>query len=135
MGFYLAFTLPTVVYLLCPFVLWAGRKRYNHSPPTGSVLSTFVRLFRYASKGKWSLNPIRTYKNLRSPSFWEDAKPSKVVGKKPKWMTFDDVWVDEVRRGIKACGVFCWYPLYCKPLSILFLVAHQLACRVNIQPD
>ena len=28
-------------------------------------------------------------------------------------MTFDDQWVDEVQRGIKACGVFCWFPLYC----------------------
>jgi len=27
-------------------------------------------------------------------------------------MTFDDNWVDEVRRGIKACSVFCWFPLY-----------------------
>jgi len=27
-------------------------------------------------------------------------------------MTFDDMWVDEVRRGFKACAVFLWYPLY-----------------------
>jgi len=31
---------------------------------------------------------------------------------KPKWMTFDDTWVDEVNRGLKACAVFCWYPIY-----------------------
>lgn len=29
-------------------------------------------------------------------------------------MTFDDQWVDEVARGLKACGVFCWFPIYCK---------------------
>lgn len=29
-------------------------------------------------------------------------------------MTFDDQWVDEVRRGFKACGVFVWFPLYCE---------------------
>jgi POT family proton-dependent oligopeptide transporter len=29
-------------------------------------------------------------------------------------MTFDDAWVDEVRRGLMACGVFLWYPLYCE---------------------
>ena len=28
-------------------------------------------------------------------------------------MNFDDQWVDEVQRGIKACGVFMWYPIYC----------------------
>jgi POT family proton-dependent oligopeptide transporter len=27
-------------------------------------------------------------------------------------MTFDDQWVDEVKRGFAACSVFCWYPLY-----------------------
>lgn len=27
-------------------------------------------------------------------------------------MTFDDAWVDEVRRGFAACAVFCYFPLY-----------------------
>jgi proton-dependent oligopeptide transporter, POT family len=27
-------------------------------------------------------------------------------------MTFDDQWVDEVRRGFAACAVFTWYPLF-----------------------
>jgi POT family proton-dependent oligopeptide transporter len=30
----------------------------------------------------------------------------------PTWMTFDDEWVDEVRRGFVACKVFLWYPIY-----------------------
>ncbi|KAJ3514471.1 hypothetical protein NLJ89_g2360 [Agrocybe chaxingu] len=112
-GFYLAYTLPTVVFLLCPLVLWIGRNRYVHSPPTGSVLATALRLFRFAAKGKWSLNPVRTYKNFKAPGFWENAKPSKQSDvTRPKWMTFDDQWVDEVQRGIKACGVFCWFPIY-----------------------
>lgn len=33
---------------------------------------------------------------------------------KPGWMTYDDKWVDEVRRGFKACTVFVWYPIYCE---------------------
>lgn len=45
-------------------------------------------------------------------SFWEDVKPSHLGADKPAWMTFDDAWVDEVRRGFKACTVFLWYPLY-----------------------
>ena len=27
-------------------------------------------------------------------------------------MTFDDAWVDEVRRGFKACTVFVWTPIF-----------------------
>ena len=51
--------------------------------------------------------------NIRAPGFWEDVKPSRVE-KRPHWMTFDDLWVDEVARGIKACLVFTFYPLFCK---------------------
>jgi len=111
-GFYLAYTLPTVVFLLCPIVLWVGRNRYIRSPPTGSVLATALRLWGHAAKGRWSLNPYRCYKNMTAADFWENAKPSNHKGPKPAWMTFDDQWVDEVRRGIKACSVFCWFPLY-----------------------
>ncbi|KAK0199819.1 POT family-domain-containing protein [Desarmillaria ectypa] len=111
-GFYLAFTLPTIVFLLCPIVLWYGRNRYTRSPPTGSVLATSLRILRLALRGKFSLNPVMMWKSLNASDFWDSAKPSKQKGTLPKWMIFDDQWVDEVSRGFKACGVFFWYPLY-----------------------
>ncbi|KAI0070740.1 PTR2-domain-containing protein [Panus rudis PR-1116 ss-1] len=112
-GFYLAYALPTAVFLLCPLVLFLGRNKYARSPPSGSVLANAFRVWRLAQKGRWSWNPIRTYRNLSAPDFWESAKPSRFHGEsKPKWMTFDDKWVDEVSRGFKACSVFMWYPLY-----------------------
>lgn len=53
-------------------------------------------------------------RNCRSSGFWEDTKPSKMAPAQiPDWMTFDDLWVDEVRRVMKACVVFLWYPIYC----------------------
>jgi POT family proton-dependent oligopeptide transporter len=114
-GFYLAFTLPTVVFLLSPIVLWVGRNSYIKSPPSGSVLARSMRVLGLASKGRWSANPITCWKNFTAPDFWEQAKPSHVVangGVKPHWMTFDDQWVDEVKRGFKACAVFIWFPIY-----------------------
>lgn len=50
---------------------------------------------------------------MNSVDFWERVKPSRLDSNKPAWMDFDDQWVDEVRRGFKACKVFLWYPLYC----------------------
>jgi POT family proton-dependent oligopeptide transporter len=44
---------------------------------------------------------------------WAAVKPSVLGANKPVWMDFDDAWVDEVRRGLLACRVFLWYPLYC----------------------
>ncbi|KAG6827006.1 hypothetical protein H0H92_013590 [Tricholoma furcatifolium] len=111
-GFWLAYTLPTIVFLFCPLVLWVARDRYIRSPPTGSVLAVCLRLFNFAAKGRWSINPVKTYKQLTAPDFWENAKPSKLGENKPSWMTFDDAWVNEVRRGLKACVVFCWFPIY-----------------------
>ncbi|TEB30750.1 PTR2-domain-containing protein [Coprinellus micaceus] len=110
-GFWLAYTLPTIVFLLCPIVLFVGRNRYVRSPPSGSVLAAAMQLWAYAAKGKWSWNPVTTVRNMSAPSFWEDAKPSKQVNR-PAWMTFDDSWVDEVQTGLKACSVFLWFPLY-----------------------
>ncbi|KAJ7500067.1 POT family-domain-containing protein [Mycena latifolia] len=112
-GFYLAYTLPTAVFLLCPIVLIAGRNRYVRSPPTGSVMALFLKAFGFASKGKWSLNPVATFRGLTAPDFWDAAKPSNVpAGARPGWMTFDDQWIDELKRGIKACWVFFWFPLW-----------------------
>ncbi|KAK2467309.1 hypothetical protein APHAL10511_000544 [Amanita phalloides] len=110
-GFWLAYTLPTVVFLLCPIILVVGRKRYIKSPPTGSVLSASLRLWAFAARGRWTWNLPRLWRNLTAPDFWENAKPSRQAVK-PAWMTFDDNWVDEVQRGFAACGVFLWYPIY-----------------------
>ncbi|KAH0833178.1 POT family-domain-containing protein [Lanmaoa asiatica] len=111
-GYWLAYTLPTAVFFISPLFLWWGHGRYRVSPPTGSVLGTSFRLWRHALSNRWSWNPIRCIRQLTADDFWESAKPSKVVGEKPKWMKFDDNWVDEVRRGFKACGVFAWFPIY-----------------------
>jgi proton-dependent oligopeptide transporter, POT family len=56
---------------------------------------------------------IHSRKNVQQPGFWDDVKPSRLGASKPAWMIFDDAWVDEVRRGLLACKVFLWYPLYC----------------------
>lgn len=118
-GFWLAFTLPTAVFCLCPIVLFIGRNRYARSPPTGSVLGTATRLWRYCARGRWSANPVRAYRALGAADFWEAGKPSRIPAEqRPGWMTFDDAWVDEVRRGLKACVVFTYIPIYCASTSL-----------------
>ncbi|KAF7360956.1 putative peptide transporter ptr2 [Mycena sanguinolenta] len=126
-GFWLAYTLATVSFLLCPIILVMGWKHYVRSPPSGSVLATFVCLLRFACKGRWSVNPLRTWRNLKAPDFWDAAKPSRMSPTaRPLWMTFDDQWVDEVRRGLCACAVFAWFPIY-------WLTANQLNNNLTSQ--
>ena len=112
-GFWLSYLLPTVMLLTCPAVMLYGRNKYKRSPPQGSVFSKAFKLFLLANKGRWTLNPVATYKRLHDGTFWDDVKPSRFpAGRRPAWMTFDDNWVDEVGRGFAACSVFLWYPLY-----------------------
>ena len=82
------------------------------------MLSTALRILRQAMKGKWSVNPVKTIKNMRAPDFWDTAKPSHYQAEdRPSWMTFDDHWLEEVKRGFRACKVFLWFPVYCALLS------------------
>lgn len=111
-GFWLAYLLPTLLLCLCPLVIWYGRTRYVRYPPTGSVFGKAMHLFWIAMKGRFHLNPVRTYHHLYDGTFWENVKPSKLGANRPEWMTFDDHWVDEVARGFAACSVFNWIPLY-----------------------
>lgn len=111
-GFWLSYLLPTLMLCLCPMVIFACRNRYRMYPPTGSMLAQSMKLWRFVMRKRWSWNPITFRKNVQQPGFWDDVKPSRLGASKPAWMIFDDAWVDEVRRGLLACKVFLWYPLY-----------------------
>jgi POT family proton-dependent oligopeptide transporter len=113
-GFWLSFTLPTILFALCPLLMLAFSKHYVKKPPQGDVLVKSMRTYGLVLKGRFSLNPVRTWRNLSDPNIWDAAKPSKIANK-PVWMTFDDAWVEEVRRGIKACQVFFWLPIFWLP--------------------
>lgn len=112
-GFWLSFLLPTIAFLLTPLIMWWGRKRYRQKPPSGSVASKAFKVLFLALCGRWSINPYLFWKNTHDGTMWASVKPSKIPrDQQPAWMTFDDAWVDEVRRGFAACAVFTWYPLY-----------------------
>lgn len=112
-GFWLAFLLPTIMFLFTPAVMFWGRNRYKHAPAQGSVLGKAVRTLLFAMHGRWHWNPVVMWKRTHDGNLWESAKPSNIEpARRPAWMTFDDAWVDELRRGFAACAVFCYYPLY-----------------------
>ncbi|OAA45608.1 Oligopeptide transporter [Metarhizium rileyi] len=115
-GFWLAFLIPTGLFLLAPLVLWSQKKNYKLKPPTGSLLSKFIRMAAFARKRS----------GLRNFS-WEVAKPSHVpIEERPSWMTYDDAWVDEVRRGLMACKVFLFLPIF-------FLSYNQMTANLTTQ--
>ncbi|KAF9739035.1 hypothetical protein PMIN06_005284 [Paraphaeosphaeria minitans] len=111
-GFYCAFLIPLIFFLISIPILIVSKKWYKLTPPSGSVLGPAVKLLFKALGHGISINPAKTVKNWKSGEGWEALKPSALGANKPKWYNFDDAWVDEVRRGWGACGVFMWVPLY-----------------------
>ncbi|CAO3665982.1 unnamed protein product [Umbelopsis vinacea] len=99
-GFWSAYLLPTAMFIPAMVVVVLGRKRYIQTPPRGSIFVEAGRLFRLSWKVKGGLDA---------------CKPTRLEVENPDLMqnvTWDDVFVDELKRGLKACVVFCWYPIY-----------------------
>ncbi|CDS13163.1 hypothetical protein LRAMOSA05341 [Lichtheimia ramosa] len=97
-GFVYAYLLPTCVFILGIIVLVAGKKVYKQANPRGSI---FIEVGKVISIG------IR--------HGLENAKPSKMQDINPEMaakITWDDTFVDELRRTFKACVVFCWFPIF-----------------------
>ncbi|CAO3589165.1 unnamed protein product [Absidia cylindrospora] len=97
-GFWAAFLLPTCVFIPGIILVIIGKGWYVQTPPRGSIffeVGAVVRLsFKHGLEG---------------------CKPSRLQENDPEnaaKATWDDVFVDELRRTFKACIVFCWFPLY-----------------------
>ncbi|KAG2230799.1 hypothetical protein INT48_008740 [Thamnidium elegans] len=99
-GFWPAYLLPTLMFIPCIIVVVLGRKQYVLNPPRGSVFVEAGRLFYLSWKVKGGL---------------EACKPSNLSRERPELLekvTWDDIFVDELKRTLKACVVFCWFPIY-----------------------
>jgi hypothetical protein len=99
------------------------------TPPRGSILlevcvtrlvsvyhrspaSQTLRVIRLSLGPAWSWNPVRTYKNCKKEEFWNSAKPSTYGDSVPSSITWDDQFVGEVARTVKACQVFLFMPFW-----------------------
>ncbi|KAL0095080.1 POT family-domain-containing protein [Phycomyces blakesleeanus] len=99
-GFWPAYLLPTLMFVPCIAVVLLGRKHYVQNPPRGSV---------FVEAGK--LISLR----FKIPGGFAACKPSALALTHPEIaanVTWDDVFVDELKRALKACVIFCWYPIY-----------------------
>ena len=111
-GFWLAYLIPTVMFIVCIPVLIFCKKFYILRPPSGNVMGPAFKLWFKALGGGMSANPLQTWRNWNDGTMWEKVKPSYLGDRAPKWYNFDDAWVDEVARGLGACSVFFWVPIF-----------------------
>ncbi|KAK7966330.1 uncharacterized protein PG986_000607 [Apiospora aurea] len=99
-GYWAAYLIPTIVYLMLPPLLWYLNTRLIKQPPGGSDLGNVFRvlsdIFRHGG--------IRT---IGRKGFWESGKPSvRRAAGVTKEYPYDDEFVNDVRRTFQACGIF-----------------------------
>lgn len=95
--FWSAYLLCLCIFLVGTLVLVLGKKVYIVRPPEGSVITNAFRVI-------WMMIKNR---NMNG------AKPSYQAGLgRPAELRWDDHFVDEVKRALVACQVFCFYPVY-----------------------
>ncbi len=79
-GYWVAFLVPTLIFVLVPIVLLLGKNNYVRTPPRGSILLETLRVIAMALEPKWSMNPLTTIRGCRAPDFWDISKPCKRIG-------------------------------------------------------
>ncbi|KAG0200652.1 peptide transporter ptr2 [Mortierella sp. GBA30] len=100
-AFWLAYLIPLIMFNGAVIALWVGKDKVVKTPPRGSVLLEAFRVFGIALKNGRDL---------------DSARPSVISARDPeanmKSITWDDVFIDELRLTMKACSIFCFFPLY-----------------------
>ncbi|ORY61724.1 uncharacterized protein BCR38DRAFT_348331 [Pseudomassariella vexata] len=105
-GYWAAYLIPTILYLLLPPLLWFLNPRLVKQPPGGSDLGNVFKVLGdiFAHGG---------LKKIGREGFWELGLPSvrKAAGS-TKTYNYDDQFVDDVRRTFQACGIFMFQPIF-----------------------
>lgn len=104
-GWWLAFLIPLILYMPLPLLLWWLRKRLVIHPPGGSDLPNVVKILNICFRAGG-------LKKIGRHGFWEPAKPSVIAAMGTSYTTsWDDQFVEDVRRAFQATGIFCFFPI------------------------
>ncbi|KAJ1915669.1 peptide transporter ptr2 [Mycoemilia scoparia] len=115
--FWAAYLLPTLMFIVCIFIFLAGKRYYVKAPPNGSILlkafkaiQMAIKQYRIARKQ----NRLLLDENGKKVGFLEYAKPSNMLesGEMLEKASWDDTFINQLQRTLKACKVFVCYPVY-----------------------
>lgn len=112
-GFWLAFFVPIIMYLIVPIVLLYLQPRLTKEKPQGSVLSNAWRVFRVTFRGNW-------FSRYRKGTLWQYARPSVMMARGEKWykekkqisISWDDQWVLDIKQTVESCKIFLYFPIF-----------------------
>lgn len=110
-GFWLAYLVPGILYMLMPFVLVYLNNKMVVQAPQGSILTDTFKVCVVAFQKGWS-------GRWKAGDLWEHAKPTNMVARgqefyrKKKPITWNDQFVVDVKQTFSACNIFSYYILY-----------------------
>ncbi len=117
-GFWLAYLIPGIVYIIMIPTLMLLSPRLKKETPNGiSILEEAFKVIRYTLKGGW-------IKRIKENQYWEYAKPSNIVArgevesteavnkKGKKRISWTDQFVQDVKVTIDACKIFLFFIIY-----------------------
>ncbi|KAI1811378.1 hypothetical protein GGS20DRAFT_112284 [Poronia punctata] len=105
-GYWAAYLIPTILYLMLPPLLWWLNPRLVKQPPGGSDLGNVFRVIGDVfANGGWA--------RIGRAGFWDIGKPSvrRAAGSHKRY-TYDDNFVHDVRRTFQACAIFLFAPVW-----------------------
>lgn len=102
-GFWLAFLLPTIIYVLVIVIFVGVNKKIVKKPPLGSELNDFFKITWICCKE----NKFMLWKK----DFWDAARPT-VLAEKGQTVKWNNRLVTDVGRTWAACQVFLYIPIY-----------------------
>lgn len=100
-GFWAAYLLPFLMFIVGFGVLVAGKSHYKVRPPQGSVIPRAFHVIWIAIRNKGNFDAAK-------PEYSEELDVNGRAANIP----WDSLFVDEVKRAVVACKVFCFFPIY-----------------------
>ncbi|KAJ0119510.1 POT family protein [Diaporthe amygdali] len=99
-GFWAAYLLPFLMFIVGVSVLVAGKSKYKLRPPQGSIIPKAFKIMWIAITHKGNYDAAK-------PEYHEEL----CTGRKYN-ITWDSLFVEEVKRALVACKVFLFFPIY-----------------------
>lgn len=97
-GFWSAYLLCLCMFICGSAVMVFGRKYYVVRPPQGSIITDAFK----------ALGIMIRHRSMDAPKpSWQAANTNRTAP-----LPWDDHFVDELKRGLVACKVFTFYPIY-----------------------
>ncbi|KAI0871571.1 hypothetical protein GGS24DRAFT_492131 [Hypoxylon argillaceum] len=105
-GYWAAYLIPTILYLMLPPLLWYLNPRLIKQPPGGSDLGNVFKVLGdiFAHGG---------LKKIGRAGFWDLGKPSvRQAAGSTKTYSYNDAFVNDVKRTFQACAIFAFSPIW-----------------------